>query len=149
MSGDADHDLIVTDGGPLITLALADRLDALMAPGVRLVIPDAVWVEAAKEDAPGASAMIEWMARNDGRVRLQPTEVGLDQLRRIRDGRSIRGMGEAAALEILNRSATLHPERHRSLVVEDGVAEKRTAIMPEGSYVISVGNWLRAAKHHR
>ena len=38
-------DVIVTDTSPLITLALGEGLRALAAPQLRIVIPDAVWVE--------------------------------------------------------------------------------------------------------
>ena len=69
-------DLIVTDTSPLITLALGDQLHALTAPRLRVVIPDAVWVEATRvEDAPGASALIDWVARNDERVSTRPTSA--------------------------------------------------------------------------
>ena len=84
-------DLIVTDASPLITLALGDQLHALTAPGLRVVIPDAVWVEATRfEGAPGASELIEWIARNDDQVSTRPTEIGQDQLQRLSDGRPIR-----------------------------------------------------------
>ena len=38
--------LIVTDTGPLITLAAADSLDYLLYPGVPVYVPDAVLYEA-------------------------------------------------------------------------------------------------------
>ena len=144
-----DHtdDLIITDTSPLITLALGDQLHALTAPGLRVVIPDAVWVEATRiENAPGASELIEWIARNDDRVTTRPTEVGQDQLQRLRDGRPIRGMGEAAALEVLKTTAEYHPFRHLFLIFEDKDLEKRAIILPERAYAITTGDWLRLAE---
>jgi hypothetical protein len=44
--GDIRAKLIVTDTGPLITLAAADVLDYLLYPGVPVYIPDAVLYEA-------------------------------------------------------------------------------------------------------
>lgn len=143
----ATDDLIVTDASPLITLALGDQLHALTAPGLRVVIPDAVWVEATRvESAPGASELIDWIARNDHQVSTRPTEVGQDQLQRLRDGRSIRGMGEAAALEVLATTAEYHPSRHLFLIFEDRDLEKRTIILPERAYAITTGDWLRLAE---
>lgn len=138
-------DLIVTDTSPLITLALGDGLRALTAPGLRVVIPDAVWVEATRiEEAPGASELIEWLARNDNLVSTRPTEVGQDQLQRLRDGRSIRGMGEAAAVEVLTSTARLHPLRTMFLLFEDTDLKKRTVILPASSFAITTGDWLRS-----
>ena len=95
-------DLIVTDTSPLITLAVVDQLHVLTLPKIRIVIPDAVFVEATRyERAPGASRLIEWVAEHDALVTLRPTETGVDQLNRLKEGRSIRGMGETAALEVL------------------------------------------------
>jgi hypothetical protein len=37
--------LIVTDAGPLITLAVADALDTLKLLGARIIIPDMVHFE--------------------------------------------------------------------------------------------------------
>lgn len=140
-------DLIVTDTSPLITLALADQLRALTAPGLRVVIPDAVWVEATRlENAPGASELIEWIARNDAYVSTRPTEIGLDQLQRLRDGRPIRGMGEAAALEILMTTSEHHPDRHLFLIFEDKDLERRAIILPDKAYAITTGDWLRLAE---
>ena len=41
----APFSLIVTDTSPLLTLALADALDALLRPRLRVRIPDAVFIE--------------------------------------------------------------------------------------------------------
>ena len=49
------YSLIVTDTSPLITLALADSLDALLRPGLTVHIPDAVYTEAIRiRDAPAS-----------------------------------------------------------------------------------------------
>ena len=44
-------DLIIMNAGPLIELALADRLDLLLAFNSRVFIPDEVYFEAAGKDA--------------------------------------------------------------------------------------------------
>ena len=45
------RDLIIMDSGPLIKLALADRLDLLLAFNSGVYIPDEVYFEAAEKDA--------------------------------------------------------------------------------------------------
>ena len=44
-------DLIVMDAGPLNMLAIADRLDLLLAVGLLVYIPDEVYFEAAEKFA--------------------------------------------------------------------------------------------------
>jgi hypothetical protein len=137
-------DLIITDTSPLITLAIADHLHVLTMSRIRIVIPDAVFVEATRiEGAPGASRLIEWAANHDDLVSIRPTEVGLDQINRLKTGRTIRGLGEAAALEVLETTARHHPTRHLFLLFEDRDIEKRSIILPPNAYAIATGDWLR------
>ncbi len=90
--------LIVTDTSPLFTLVLADALDALLRPGIAVSIPDAVDIEATRvHGAPGAEQIVEWINAHLDQVRIVPTDIGIDQQRRLEEGRSIRGLGEQAA----------------------------------------------------
>ena len=96
--------LIVTDTWPLFTLVLADALDALLRPGLGVSIPDAVYIEATRvRGAPGAEQIVEWINAHLDAVRIVPTDIGIDQQRRLEEGRSIRGLGEQAAIETLER----------------------------------------------
>ena len=96
--------LIVTDTSPLFTLVLADSLDVLLRPGLSVSIPDAVYIEATRvRGAPGADRIVEWINDHLETVRIVPTDVGIDQQRRLEEGRSIRGLGEQAAIEALER----------------------------------------------
>ena len=96
--------LIVTDTSPLFTLVLADALDVLLRPGRPVSIPDAVYLEATRvRGAPRADQIVEWINAHADMVRIVPTDIGIDQLRRLEEGRSIRGMGEQAAVEALER----------------------------------------------
>src|SRR3974390_517787 len=96
--------LIVTDTSPLFTLVLADALDTLLRPGLAVSIPDAGYVEAPRvHGAPGADRIVEWINADLDAVRIIPTDIGIDQQRRLEEGRSIRGLGEQAAIEALER----------------------------------------------
>lgn len=80
--------LVVTDTSPLITLALADSPDTLLRPGLTVHIPDAVYTEAIRiRDAPGAGQIVEWINAHRSTVHLIATEIGIDQQRRLDEGR--------------------------------------------------------------
>lgn len=91
--------LIVTDTSPLFTLVLAGSLDVLLSPGLPISIPDAVYTEAAGvRGAPGTDRIVEWINDHLNEVRIVPTDIGIDQQRRLEEGRSIRGLGEQSAI---------------------------------------------------
>jgi hypothetical protein len=137
--------LIVTDTSPLFTLVLADALDALLRPGIPVIIPDAVYVEATRvRGAPGAEQIVAWINDNLDTVRIVPTDVGIDQQRRLEEGRSTRGMGEQAAVEALDRHLRGHPHAEALLLFEDSDIERRRAVVEEQVSLISTGDFLRS-----
>lgn len=136
--------LIVTDTSPLITLAAAGELDLLLRPELSLSIPDAVYVEATRvRSALGASAIIDWLNDRQRQVRIAPTEIGIDQLRRLEEGRSIRGMGEAAALETLDRFIADNDGAGAMLLFEDSDIVRRRALVDVRISLVSTGDFLR------
>jgi hypothetical protein len=141
---DRDFTLIVTDTSPLLTLALADSLDMLLRPGIPITIPDAVYVEATRvHGAPGASTIVEWINDHLDQVRIVPTEAGIDQQRRLEEGRSLRGLGEQAAIEALERYLAANTQAQALLLFEDTDIEKRRAVVDERASLISTGDFLR------
>ncbi len=143
MSGTA-FTLIVTDTSPLITLALANSLDALLRPGLPVSIPDAVYIEATRiRAAPGAERLVDWINAHLDQVRIVPTEIGIDQQRRLEEGRSIRAMGELAALEVLDRTLRNDATAEALLLFEDSDISKRRAVLDERASLISTGDFLR------
>jgi hypothetical protein len=136
--------LIVTDTSPLITLALANSLDALARPGLPVSIPDAVYIEATRiRTAAGAGQIVEWMNAHLDQVRIVPTEVGIDQQRRLEEGRPTRAMGEQAALEVLDRFLAGSPAAQALLLFEDTDVAKRQAIIDARVGLITTGDYLR------
>jgi hypothetical protein len=60
-------------------------------------IPDAVYIEATRvRGAAGAGQIVEWINSHLDQVRIVPTEIGIDQQRRMEEGRPTRGMGDDA-----------------------------------------------------
>jgi hypothetical protein len=136
--------LIVTDTSPLFTLVLADALDTLLRPGLAVSIPDAVYIEATRvHGAPGAEQIMEWINAHLDLVRIVPTDIGIDQQRRLEEGRSIRGLGEQAAVETLERFLRGNPNAEALLLFEDSDIEKRRAIVDQRASLISTGDFLR------
>ena len=137
--------LIVSDTSPLITLALAESLDLLLQPGVPISIPDAVYVEATRiRSAAGASVIVDWLNTHRVRAQIAPTEVGIDQIRRLEEGRSIRGLGEAAAIETLDRFLDADLDARALLLFEDSDVLRRRAVVDERIGLLSTGDFLRA-----
>jgi len=138
------YSLIVTDTSPLFTLVLADALDVLLRPGLPVSIPDAVYTEATRvRGAPGANRIVDWINEHADQVRIVPTEIGIDQQRRLEEGRSIRGLGEQAAIETLERFLRSDKEARALLLFEDTDIEKRRAVVDERVDLISTGDFLR------
>jgi hypothetical protein len=145
--------LIVTDTSPLFTLVLADALDVLLRPGLPVSIPDAVYavyIEATRvRGAPGADRIVAWINDHLDRVRIIPTDIGIDQQRRLDEGRSIRGLGEQAAIETLDRFLRSDPQARALLLFEDTDIERRRAVVDERVDLISTGDFLRELEASR
>jgi hypothetical protein len=136
--------LIVTDTSPLFTLVLADALDVLLRPGLPVRIPDAVYIEATRvHGAPGADQIVAWINDHLDAVRIVPTDIGIDQQRRLEEGRSIRGLSEQAAIETLERFLRSDPVAEALLLFEDTDVQKRRAVVDERVSLISTGEFLR------
>lgn len=136
--------LIVTDTSPLFTLVLAGSLDVLLRAGIAVSIPDAVYIEATRvHGAPGAEQIMEWINAHLDAVRIVPTDIGIDQQRRLEEGRSIRGLGEQAAIETLERYLRSDPTAEALLLFEDSDIGKRRAVVDQRVSLISTGDFLR------
>lgn len=136
--------LIVTDTSPLFTLALAGSLDTLLRPGLPVRIPDAVYIEATRvHGAPGAEQIVEWINAHLDLVQIVPTDIGIDQQRRLEEGRGIRGLGEQAAIEALERFLRSDTTAEALLLFEDSDIERRQAVFDRRVSLISTGDFLR------
>jgi len=103
-----------------------------------------VYIEATRvHGAPGAEQIIEWINAHLDMVRIVPTDIGIDQQRRLEEGRTIRGLGEQAAVEALDRFLRSDPTAEALLLFEDTDIERRHAILDERVSVISTGDFLR------
>lgn len=134
--------LIVTDTGPLITLAAADVLDYLLYPGVVVYIPDAVLYEATVSSGSlGAAGIAAWVQDHVDDVRLIVTETyaNLQRLREHDPAARQRDLGEQAAVEAIRYGLKLTSNERAVLITEDDrvvrgsviiLAEDRERIIP-------------------
>jgi hypothetical protein len=76
-------------------------------------------------------------------VRIVPTDIGIDQQRRLEEGRSIRGLGEQAAIETLERFLRSSAEGEAILLFEDSDVGRRRAVIDERVSLVSTGDFLR------
>ena len=76
-------------------------------------------------------------------MHIAPTKVGIDQQRRLEEGRSTRGLGEATAPETLERVLSADTEAEALLLFEDSDIMRRRVIVDERVDLISTGDFLR------
>ncbi|MBX9699384.1 MAG: hypothetical protein K2X74_08105 [Acetobacteraceae bacterium] len=139
--------LLVTDASPLITLAAADALDCLTMPGLRVVIPDMVYLEVTENLAKtGAEEVIAWYRRHQAQIEIAPTVIFAEfQVLRSASPRArSRGRGEQAALEVLNAAISDDPELEALLLYEDNDIRTRRFVrgLPERVAALSTGDLL-------
>jgi len=100
--------LVVTDSGPLITLAIARSLDVLFLPNLPVIVPDMVRHEVIQDlSKPGAALVAEWIRLNDPhRLTVRPTEVFEEfmLLKSMNPATKTKNRGEQAAAEVLGRA---------------------------------------------
>ena len=139
--------LIVTDSGPLITLAVAGSLDVLFLPGLPVVVPDMVRHEVIQDlSKPGAVLVAEWIRLNvPHRLTVMPTEVFEEfmLLKSVNPATKTRNRGEQAAAEILAKEL----ERKDSgaiLLFEDSAVRKTNFLtrLPDCVVVASTSEFL-------
>jgi hypothetical protein len=136
--------LIVTDAPPLITLASAQRLDYLLYPELPVIIPDAVYYEATGQiDKLGAQEIIDWHRAHMEAVRIEPTEVFKNEIKRLarQGGRMERDLGERAAVETI-RNYPLAEEERAILLCDDRDVNRVIVIDPQKIILLTTWDYL-------
>lgn len=114
--------LIVKDSGPLITLGVANALDALLAPELPVIVPDMVRFEVIRDlSKPGAQKVADWIRAHEGEsLRVASTEVFEEflVLSAVRSSTKAAGRGEQAAAEVLGK--LLAKKDHGAILLFEG-----------------------------
>jgi len=145
--------IIVTDTGPLITLAAAGALDALLLPGLPVIVPDMVRFEVIRDlDKPGARAVADWIRRHEPtRVRVASTEVfeEFEILRSVNPATRTKDRGEQSAAEVLNHMLSTKGEG-AILIFEDSMVRKPNFLvrLPDEVVVASTSEFLFGLERH-
>lgn len=147
--------LVVTDSGPLITLALAGELDVLIVKTeIHVVIPDLIRFEVLRHmDKPGAREIDDWIRNNEPeRVRIASTEEYEEfmLLLSLKPNAKTKSRGEAAASEVLKRELA-RGDRIGILLFEDGDvrANKYTLTAPDNVLMLSTAQFLMGLEREK
>ena len=138
--------LIVTDSGPLITLAIAKSLDVLFLPKLPVIVPDMVRYEVIQDmSKPGAVLVAEWIRANPLKLTVSPTEVFEEfmLLRSLNPATKTKNRGEQAASEVLERELD-GKESGAVLLFEDSAVRKTNFLtrLPDCVVVTSTSEFL-------
>lgn len=139
--------LIVTDSGPLITLAIAGSLDVLFLPKLPVIVPDMVRHEVIQDlSKPGAALVAEWIRLNDPhKLTVGTTEVFEEfmLLRSINPATKTKNRGEQAAAEVLGRELDSQ-DFGAVLLFEDSAVRKSNFLtrLPDCVVVTSTSEFL-------
>jgi len=139
--------LIVTDSGPLITLAVAQSLDALLLAKLPVVVPDMVRFEVIRDiSKPGAQEAADWMRLHEGAgVRVASTEVFEEYqlLLAARPATRTNNRGEQAAAEVLAKELA-NKDHGAILLFEDSGVRKQNFLvrLPDEVLVTSTSEFL-------
>jgi predicted nucleic acid-binding protein len=144
--------LIVTDAGPLITLAVADALDTLVLLGARVIIPDMVQFEVTRHaNKPGAQAFMAWLAANGSVVEIGITEefAEFSELLALNSELRTRNRGEIAAAEVLAKE--LDSMDAGLLLFEDTDIRKANFLvrLPDNVLILSTSTFLHGLERRK
>lgn len=142
--------LIAIDASPLLALAAADELDALLMPEVRIIVPDMVRHDLLRRvHEPGAQEALDWIRLHDlQEVFVVSTEeyeecIVLNNLRTEASSRR----SEQAANEILAREMLRGTEG--AILLADDITARKThwvGLLPENVVVLSTSAYLKRLK---
>lgn len=140
--------LFVLDTGPLITLAAAGSLDYLLyVDGAALVIPDAVFYEAAHDASRlGAADILAWIREHRATVEIAQTNAYLtfDAARTLGLSQRQPNLGEIAAVEVIEDGTRLRHGEKAILLCEESAVLRRVTVRDRDRIVeLSTMDYLR------
>jgi len=143
-------ELVVPDAGLLITLAYADRLDLLLALGIKVVVVDMVTVELTRHLTPTSEKILAFLAGSN--IRVIETEIGKEA---VTQGSAFkkRYAGERAIQDFLfqfsDEAEQQGQPRYALLLFEDHKIAGTSFVLPDNVYVISTMAFLRKLEEMR
>jgi hypothetical protein len=113
--------ILITDTGPLITLAAADTLDYLLILKIPVIIPDAVYFEATNvAGALGAQDIIDWTKMHIHDVHIVTTSAFASYLALLKSGQEVpKDTGERSAIEVGRDTSWVNEGESCLIISED------------------------------
>lgn len=135
--------VLFPDAGPIITLAYAQALDLMLAPGWQVCIADMVLHELTRNATPTSAAVVEWVelhklrivATNTLSYYRQQSAVGSTPSRKAH-------LGELAIQEIMNSHALTGEQDTGIFLFEDHRIASASFLVPENCRKISTRAFL-------
>jgi hypothetical protein len=133
---------LLPDAGPLITLAYADALDLLLAPGWSVEIVDMVLEELTRNATATRERINAWVKTNH--LTVLTTRVGEYYEKAVAEKQSIRkaGLGELAIQETMSAFALATPPRTGVFLFEDHKIARASFHLPDCCRKVSTRAFL-------
>ena len=129
--------MLLSDAGPLITLAYAQALDVLFTPGWRVGIVDMVLHEVTRSQTPTSQAISLWAAKADVEIISTQTLAA-----HLKNPQRKSHLGEQAIQETLNQFALAEPPRSAVMLFEDHAITRNSCFVPPGCQKVNTRAFL-------
>jgi len=145
--------VVLPDTGPLISLALGESLDLLLAVAsdVRLVLTDVVEFEVTHraDDLPDAQAIRAFLRSHADRIEVMPTTIGsialADLKRKAEAGLPAalpKDLGELSITNFVMSLRTSNPGDPMLVIIEDDWFAENAYAVPGNIHLLSTSAWL-------
>lgn len=139
----SDPVILLSDAGPLITLAYADSLDVLLLPGWTVQMVDMVLHEVTRNQTPTSQKISQWVERHRLPVRETRVFQRYSKALAARNMPRKANLGEVAVQEIMNDFALLSPTPTGIFLFEDHKIARASFLLPANCYKISTRAFLQ------
>jgi hypothetical protein len=145
--------IVIPDAGPLISLAMGNALDLLLAvrPGVELVVTDIVHFETtalSNRFADGVQ-IADFFEKNKQRIAVKETTIGKlalpDLKRQLENGANVQwgeDYGELSIISFIKGARTFNPGNPTMVLIEDDWFEENAYALPGNMHLVSTGSFL-------
>lgn len=135
--------ILLSDAGPLITLAYADALDVLLLPGWTVQMVDMVLHEVTRNQTPTSQKISQWVGRHQLLVRETRVFQRYSKALAAKDIPRKTNLGELAAQEVMTDFALLSPTPIGIFLFEDHKIARARFLLPENCHKISTRAFLQ------
>lgn len=134
--------ILLADAGPLITLAYADALDVLFAPGCAVQLVDMVQFEVTRNQTPTSEKIADWIHQHD--IQILGSVIFQRYQQALKEGKSPRknNLGELATQEIMQHFVLQEPPQTGVFLFEDHKIARTSFVLPDNCRKISTRAFL-------